>query len=65
MKIIHKGEPPADLWRGTCYHCKTVLECKSHELRNSYPGDQRDGPVGFLSCPVCGRDMHVYPVGER
>lgn len=65
MKIIHKGEPKKDLWRGACSRCNTVLECETHELRQHYPGDQREGPCGFLACPVCGKDMHVYPVGRR
>lgn len=65
MKIIHKGEPKKDLWRGTCRHCDTVLECETHELRQHYLGDQRDGPHGSIACPVCLKDVHVYPVGRR
>lgn len=62
MKIISKGNPKAErVWRGTCYHCESVIEATERELVTH--NDQRDGwYCNPVICLVCGKQMHLYPV---
>ena len=57
MKVIKKGTIPDKLiYRGTCHHCKSVVEATRGELGIEY--DQRgEGDFGREKCPVCNTVM--------
>lgn len=59
MRILFKGtDPQEELWGGTCYNCKTVIEAQRKELK--IESNQRDGSWAIASCPVCGKQIHLY-----
>lgn len=58
IKIITKGvNPKAILLRGSCYNCKTVVECSKDDAKNTY--DQRDGNSWSVVCPVCSGSIYL------
>lgn len=60
IDILHRGHLPEDeIFKGTCYNCKTVFEClKSDGMFHS--GSQMDGPYVIIVCPVCGKNANAY-----
>lgn len=67
MVIIHHGKPKADIvWRGTCAHCRSVMECRQSELPGKIEG-QGDIPEKAFSraaCPVCKEQFQSVPSEE-
>lgn len=60
MQIIKRGIIPSEReWKGTCYHCKSVIEAKQDELK--VESNQHDGEWGDAKCPVCESSMNFYP----
>ncbi len=55
MRIIKHGKPPSEeLYNGTCYKCKAIVECKKGELKyNACDSlDQRESPWYSVQCPT-------------
>ncbi len=63
MKIVKRGTPPKDtVFAGTCFQCKSDLECTRDELPSYNPGDYRsEGEFGHADCPVCGYRVCFHP----
>lgn len=63
IKIITKGVIPKDIpWRGTCYNCKTVVECDKSDAtyHSNYDcRDPRESSYYTTTCPVCKANIHV------
>ena len=63
IKIISKGIDPKTIpLRGTCYTCKTVVECaqKDAVVSDAYDcRDQRSGTSYTVACPVCNSSIYV------
>lgn len=60
MKIIKKGKlPELEVYRATCYICKTVFEYQASE--GEYFSNQRDGTGYVVNCPLCHKEVYHYP----
>ena len=56
MELVHKGKLPDEKWwKGTCYHCKSVMRAQAKELQ--FHHDQREGTSAVARCMVCGRSV--------
>lgn len=54
MKIIKRGTPPSeDIFGGTCFRCKTVIECTRAEVPKVEYDQRDDDEYGNVKCPVC------------
>jgi hypothetical protein len=64
VKIVSRGRRPEEItWRGTCFHCKSVLEASRKEMASVYAVSQREpGEIGTAACPVCGDAVSFYPI---
>lgn len=63
MRIITQGKLPEEqMFKGTCYNCKTVFECKRSEGTYHEAYDQRDDPYLSVSCPVCSKSANAYRI---
>lgn len=62
MKIVKQGKlPEKRIWRGTCSHCKAVIEGEEGEMKEPYY-DQRDNSWHCtMPCMCCGHSMVLYP----
>lgn len=65
VKIITRGIDPKTIpWRGTCFNCKTVIECGKEDTThhpNYDPRDPREQAYETASCPVCNSQVIVNP----
>jgi hypothetical protein len=60
MEILFRGKLPEDkVWKGTCYHCKSIVAAKQSELE--VKSGQREGVWSEAACPVCHKKMTFYP----
>lgn len=58
MNIIKVGTPPKNKkFKVICYKCETIFEFEEHE--GKITRDQRDGDYIGISCPLCGKMVHV------
>lgn len=56
MKMIFKGKvPEEEVYRTTCYHCRSVYEYKAKEVKRV--NDQRDGDYFTFDCQLCGKQL--------
>ena len=56
MKIIKEGQlPELDIFKGTCIHCKSVIEAERHELKAN--NDGRNGTDYIGPCEFCKKTM--------
>lgn len=62
IEIIERGSPPEKRpWRGNCTNCRTKCKCLLADVRNITYDPKEGGDFGYITCPVCERDMIVYP----
>ena len=56
MEIIYRGEiPPEPVYRGTCSHCRSVVQATIAELRAVNVGLNEIDYVA--TCPVCQQNI--------
>ncbi len=60
MRIIKYGQIPEErVWRGKCRICNSIIEAQQDELKLTQ--DSRNEIHGEAVCPVCGKNMFLYP----
>ena len=65
IKVIFQGQRPEDKpYEGTCYTCKTKIECLQADGTIKPAYDQRDRESLIVICPTCKGTINCYPISE-
>ena len=58
MKLISRGSPRPQTFRGTCMVCRSTFDAEPSELKVEY--DQRENSdFAHAECPICKKQKQV------